>query len=156
MFDGSCPFLSFVKQKTFINVHEKGTEAAAVTAGAVVTMLPPPEQPTLFMANRPFQFLIYDDTADLVLFEGHVGAPDIPEGSVAELEAQHEDEDFWLEHFVEEPSKDLEPAVKTVLEQLDGDTKTDSNQFLRHYYPDNSCEFTTKRIQEWTEQNNGQ
>uniref|UniRef100_A0A7R9VLM2 Serpin domain-containing protein n=1 Tax=Pseudictyota dubia TaxID=2749911 RepID=A0A7R9VLM2_9STRA len=103
MFDGSCPFLSFVKQKTFINVHEKGTEAAAVTAGAVVTMLPPPEQPTLFMANRPFQFLIYDDTADLVLFEGHVGAPDIPEGSVAELEAQHEDEDFWLEHFVEDP-----------------------------------------------------
>jgi len=99
-------FISKIIQKTFIDVHEKGTEAAAVTALVMeVTSVPvsPPPAPILFMADHPFQFFIYDETEDLVLFEGRVGAP-TKSSSMTELKAFHSDENFWSKNLGVTPS----------------------------------------------------
>lgn len=65
--------ISLVKQKTFIDVNEKGTEAAAVTiVGMVATSAFPP--PTLkkvdFFVDRPFLFLIREQSTGAILFMG--------------------------------------------------------------------------------------
>ena len=65
--------ISMVKQKTFIDVNEKGTEAAAVTViGMVVTSVgPAPDPKTVdFFADRPFFFVIRENSTDAVLFIG--------------------------------------------------------------------------------------
>ena len=56
-FSGIGPglFISEVKHKTFVEVNEEGTEAAAVTAG-----LMPDSDPPDFRVDRPFFFAIYD------------------------------------------------------------------------------------------------
>ena len=61
-----------VKQKTFIDVNEKGTEAAAVTfIGFVYTAYIPEEpQPVDFFADRPFLFVIRENSTGAVLFIG--------------------------------------------------------------------------------------
>ncbi|RMG67960.1 MAG: serpin family protein [Calditrichaeota bacterium] len=60
-----------VLQNTFVQVDEKGTEAAAVTGiGIGVTSVPP--QVT---ANRPFLFLIREHFAGTILFIGKVEEP---------------------------------------------------------------------------------
>lgn len=89
-------------QKTFINVYEKGTEAAAVTAimmKATSVMLEKPPNPILFRADHPFQFWIYDSQEDVVLFEGRVGDPGIEEGATSRLDHVHQDADFWKKSF---------------------------------------------------------
>ena len=53
-------------------MDEKGTEAAAATVVMMKTTstgMPQPE-PERFIADRPFQFVIYDKTAKEVLFSG--------------------------------------------------------------------------------------
>lgn len=62
--------VGFVKQNTFINVDEKGTEAAAVTTiGIELTSAPIlPE----FLCNRPFVFVISEKNSNTVLFVGKV------------------------------------------------------------------------------------
>ncbi|HYD53146.1 MAG TPA: serpin family protein [Gemmatimonadaceae bacterium] len=61
-------FLSVVKQKTFIQVNEEGTEAAAATAvGVTPTSLPP-----TFRVDRPFVFVIHERLSGTVLFVGKV------------------------------------------------------------------------------------
>ena len=78
---GYCgPFSDKVIQKTVIDVNEKGVEAAAVTAIMVLESAGPSEDPILMMLDHPFQFFIYDHTEDLVIFEGRLGAQEIPEG----------------------------------------------------------------------------
>lgn len=67
-------FLSDVLHKTYIKVDEKGTEAAAVTAlpapgGGMGTPIQLPE-PIIFNADKPFTFVIYDNTNNEVLFMG--------------------------------------------------------------------------------------
>lgn len=63
--------ISEVKQKTFIEVNEKGSEAAAVTSVAVMrTSLAP--DPLRFTVDRPFVFLIRERTSGTVLFMGLV------------------------------------------------------------------------------------
>ena len=63
-------FINFVKQNTFVNVDEEGTEAAAVTVVAV--------QPTSIEAgpvmrvDRPFLFVIHERLSGTVLFMGKV------------------------------------------------------------------------------------
>lgn len=64
------PFLSAVVHKTYIRVDEEGTEAAAVTGGAMATSLPPS-----FTADRPFVFTVSDTQTDTVLFLGTVEDP---------------------------------------------------------------------------------
>jgi serpin B len=63
-----------VLQKTFIQVDELGTEAAAVTAGGAfggVSRLLIPE----FIVSRPFIFLIRDVSSGCVLFVGRIVDP---------------------------------------------------------------------------------
>ena len=58
-------------QKTFIEVDEDGTEAAAatvVTVGAEVTSVPPPPIP--FYCDRPFIYFIRNDVTGDILFMG--------------------------------------------------------------------------------------
>jgi serpin B len=63
--------ISFVRQKTFIEVDERGTRAAAVTAvGVGVTSAPPG-----FVADRPFVFAIRERLSGTILFAGLVGDP---------------------------------------------------------------------------------
>lgn len=64
-------FVSFVKQNTFVEVNEQGTEAAAVTTtGIFVTSLP-----QVFSVNKPFVFFIRERTTNTVLFMGKVVNP---------------------------------------------------------------------------------
>ncbi|MDY7014998.1 MAG: serpin family protein, partial [Cyanobacteriota bacterium] len=63
-----------VKHKTFVEVNEEGTEAAAVTSiGVRVTSVPPP--PFQMTVDRPFFFAIRDDRTGTVLFMGSMVEP---------------------------------------------------------------------------------
>ena len=67
-------FVSFVKQNTFVEVDEKGTEAAAVTTiGVEVTSEPP--QPKQFIIDKPFIFAIRERTTNALLFIGQIVNP---------------------------------------------------------------------------------
>ena len=62
--------IDFVRQKTFIEVDERGTRAAAVTAvGVGVTSF------SGFVADRPFVFAIRERLSGTILFVGVVGDP---------------------------------------------------------------------------------
>ena len=66
--------VSFVKQNTFVEVDEKGTEAAAVTTiGVDVTSVDP--QPKVFIIDRPFVFAIRERTTNALLFIGQIVNP---------------------------------------------------------------------------------
>jgi serpin B len=64
-------FVSEVKQKSFVEVNEEGTEAAAVTT---VRMRPTgvfrPQKPFEMIVDRPFLFVIGDDETKSILFMG--------------------------------------------------------------------------------------
>ncbi|MDR1552781.1 MAG: serpin family protein [Prevotellaceae bacterium] len=68
--------ISKVLQKAYIDVNEKGTEAAAVTAvGGMATSVPPQPQKVTFRADRPFLFTIRENSTGTILFMGKVGNP---------------------------------------------------------------------------------
>lgn len=67
---GGGVWLDYVKQKTFVKVDEAGTEAAAVTVGAIAVSAPPP-----FVADRPFLFAIRERLSGTILFVGQVTDP---------------------------------------------------------------------------------
>jgi serpin B len=66
-----------VFHKAFVNVDEKGTEAAAATAVVMMraTSMRPVSEPKPFVADHPFLFLIRDTRSGLVLFLGRVADP---------------------------------------------------------------------------------
>jgi serpin B len=68
--------LSEVVHKAFVEVNEKGTEAAGATAARMmlkgIQTLP---EPKVFRADRPFLFFIRDRKTDAVLFSGRVLDP---------------------------------------------------------------------------------
>jgi serpin B len=69
-------FLSEVKQKSFVEVNEEGTEAAAVTTAtfrAAVAMRP--ESPFEMVLDHPFFFVIGDRSTHSILFMGIVCNP---------------------------------------------------------------------------------
>ena len=67
--DPSIPFfLHLIKQKTKIEVDEKGTMASSVTVSTIVTGMPNAE----FRANRPFLFAITEKNSNIILFIGKV------------------------------------------------------------------------------------
>jgi serpin B len=69
--------VSKVLQKTFIDVNEKGTEAAAVTViGIEATSLP---QIFEINCNKPFLFLITEKITGSICFIGKVGRPEYSE-----------------------------------------------------------------------------
>jgi serpin B len=67
-------YLSDVLHQTYLRVDEKGTEAAAVTAGLaeIVSM------PRRFHADRPFFFVIRDNRSGTLLFLGRIERPAPP------------------------------------------------------------------------------
>lgn len=66
-----------VKQKTFVEVDEKGTEAAGATSVGITTTSAPLEDDTFYMeVNRPFIMTITDDTTKTHLFVGHIVHPE--------------------------------------------------------------------------------
>lgn len=71
-------FFSSVLHKTFIEVNEKETEAAAATAmafGAAGIPEPNPPKPPVFRADHPFLFLIQDIKTQSILFTGRLVNP---------------------------------------------------------------------------------
>lgn len=66
-----APFISDIYHKTFVEVNEEGTEAAAVTSVEVGDNA----MPAGFYATRPFVFVIRDDRTGSVLFVGKVENP---------------------------------------------------------------------------------
>jgi serpin B len=70
-------FISLVIHKAFVDVDEKGTEAAAATVIGPAMAAPPGEEgpPTVFRADHPFLFLICDQRSGGILFLGRVTNP---------------------------------------------------------------------------------
>ena len=65
-----------VKHKTFVEVNEEGTEAAAVTSvGVALTSAQMPEEPFQMVVNRPFFCAIRDNQTGTVLFMGSLREP---------------------------------------------------------------------------------
>jgi serpin B len=69
----AAPWLRSVVHKTYIRVDEHGTEAAAVSAGAMAISARP--ERTVFRVDRPFAFTISDRRTGTILFLGAVTDP---------------------------------------------------------------------------------
>ncbi|WP_071394092.1 serpin family protein [Bacillus tuaregi] len=67
-------WISQVKQKTFIDVNEEGTEASAATSVEMKTTSAPADGPFYMEINRPFFFVITDDS-NTILFMGAMKNP---------------------------------------------------------------------------------
>jgi serpin B len=61
-------YISKVKQKTFVNVDEEGTEAAGVTSVEIRETAAP--ERFYFRADRPFLFVIRERFSETILFAG--------------------------------------------------------------------------------------
>lgn len=69
-------YISKAIHQTFVDVDEKGTEAAAATAISMnLTAILAPEEPHVFNANHPFLFLIVDKDSGAILFLGRLTKP---------------------------------------------------------------------------------
>lgn len=70
-------YISYVKHKTYIEVDEEGTEAAAVTVIGFETTATPDDEPkwTSFYCTRPFLFAITEKDTGAILFIGKVALP---------------------------------------------------------------------------------
>jgi len=64
-------YVDFVKQNTFVDVNEEGTEAAAVTTIGIKEVSMPPT----FTVDKPFIFAIRERTTNTLLFIGKVENP---------------------------------------------------------------------------------
>ena len=65
-------YISFVKHKSFIEVNEQGTTAAAVTVVGVAITSTDPDAPFQMVVDRPFVFMIREQTTNTILFIGKV------------------------------------------------------------------------------------
>ena len=70
---GDHLFISFVKQKAFVDVNEIGTEAAAVTVVGVEVTSAPPQ----IRIDRPFVFALRERLSGTILFLGKIVRPGI-------------------------------------------------------------------------------
>ena len=65
-----------VVHQAFLEVNEKGAEAAAATAvEAKFGGAPPLQRPVVFHADHPFFFIIRDHLSDSILFMGRLVDP---------------------------------------------------------------------------------
>ncbi|KAL7543477.1 hypothetical protein ACHAWF_007396 [Thalassiosira exigua] len=115
-----------VVQKTVIDVNEEGVEAAAVTAAmaSVTSIIVDENAPYKMMLDHPFQFFIYDSAEDVVLFEGRVGEPGLPESDAGAtlMQASRDDETFWTDAFgvkPRDPPVDLSDAIDPIPNDAD-------------------------------------
>lgn len=68
-------FISKVLHKTFVDVYEEGTEAAAVTVVEVALTSVNPNAGFVFRADRPFLFVIWENNSNSILFIGKIVNP---------------------------------------------------------------------------------
>ena len=69
--------IGFVKHKTFVDVNEEGTEAAAVTVVSIeFTSVGSEPQKIPFYVNKPFLFAITEKNTGAILFIGKVSKPE--------------------------------------------------------------------------------
>ena len=70
--------VSKVIHKTFVDVNEKGTEAAAATALTMLgASLGPRQEPPEFRADHPFLYLLIDSQTRTILFMGRLMNPKV-------------------------------------------------------------------------------
>ena len=88
-FSGIAPglFISDIFHKTVIEVNEKGSVAAAVTAVVITRSTEP--RTIEFNANRPFLFLIVDKQTETILFMGSIVNPTEVNGQDAEQQRHY-------------------------------------------------------------------
>jgi serine protease inhibitor len=67
--------ISEVKHKTFVEVNEEGTEAAAATSVGIVAVSAPSEKPFRMVVERPFFCAIRDNQTGAILFMGSIMEP---------------------------------------------------------------------------------
>ena len=73
-------YISAVKHKSFIDVNETGTEAAAVTSVTISpTSIGNEPQKVPFRVDKPFVFAITENDTDAILFIGEVQNPEYDE-----------------------------------------------------------------------------
>ncbi len=73
---GDKLFISEVKQKSFCEVNEEGTVAAAVTSvTGMLTSVQKPREKFVMKVDRPFFFAIRDNLTGVVLFMGSITNP---------------------------------------------------------------------------------
>jgi len=63
-------YISLVKQKTYVDVNEEGTEAAAVTNVGISLTSAPVRRP--FIVDRPFVFVLRERLSGTILFMGKI------------------------------------------------------------------------------------
>ena len=68
-------FISRVIHQTFIDVQEEGTEAAAATI-VEISYTSAGGGPLIFKVNKPFLYLIKENSTGAIIFIGKVGKPD--------------------------------------------------------------------------------
>jgi serpin B len=68
-------FISEIIHQAFVDVNEKGTEAAAATSVLMPTMARDAPRTPVFDADHPFLFLIQDVETGNILFMGRVSDP---------------------------------------------------------------------------------
>ena len=69
--DGNSLYISSIMHKTYINVNREGTEAAAatevvMTEGCIMVE----DQPSVITLDRPFMYMIVDNTTNMPIFMG--------------------------------------------------------------------------------------
>ncbi len=70
LFVDGIGWIDKAKQKTFVQVDEKGTEAAAVTQMIFADSGPP-----MVLCERPFLIVIHEDVSGAILFMGRIANP---------------------------------------------------------------------------------
>jgi serpin B len=73
MYQKDPVWIDEVRHKTFVEVNEEGTEAAAATTVSTALGTPPG-----FWANRPFVFVIRENESGAILFIGKIVDPGLP------------------------------------------------------------------------------
>jgi serpin B len=68
-------YISAALHKAFVEVNEKGTEAAAATALVMKATAMMPTEPIVFNADHPFIFVLCDRGSGAILFMGRVTDP---------------------------------------------------------------------------------
>lgn len=69
-------YLSQIKQKTFLDVSEQGTEAASSTSAEMEVTSLPVDEPFQMEADRPFYIALTDNDSDAILFLGSIVHPE--------------------------------------------------------------------------------